>query len=300
MDSRRLHEHLVTLATVPRPCHSKELEAAREYVTRQMEDFGWTVRRHEFSVFNDVGDLNLEEQLHGVNLIATRSDCFQSERPRLCVGAHLDSRPDTPGADDNASAVAVLLEIARLIPSLVPKTAELELELVAFDLEENGMLGGREHARLAKQDGVDLRGMISLEMLGYCDHAKGSQQLPRSLVGLYPDTGDFLAIIGNQNSGELITQFHSGAKSVEELPLETLQVPENGELLQATRLSDHSPFWDAGYSALMITDTSFLRNPHYHQSTDTVDTLDSEFLFQVAKSCLKAIKYLLAAGLSAT
>jgi len=116
------------------------------------------------------------------------------------------------------------------------------------------------------------------------------------LIGLNPDTGDFIAIVGNQNSTPLIATFQQGMENVDGLPVETLQVPENGEMLQATRLSDHSPFWDAGYPAVMITDTSFMRNPHYHQPTDTVDTLDFEFLSKVAQGSLEAIKLILQSG----
>jgi Zn-dependent M28 family amino/carboxypeptidase len=296
-DRSRIEAHLNELTRVPRPCHSDELEAARGYVTRLLEDYGWDVRRHDFEILNDVGELNLGENLRGTNLVATRRGKFDPDRPRLCVGAHLDSRPDTPGADDNASAVAALLEIARLLPATWPDDAPLELELVAFDLEENGMLGGREHARLCKDTNVDLRGMVSLEMLGYCDHAPGSQSLPRTLRGLYPDTGNFIAIIGNQNSTSLIEQFRDGMVQVDALPVETLQVPENGNGLQATRLSDHSPFWDAGYPALMITDTSFMRNPHYHMPSDTVETLDMQFLQLVTEGSVKAVRHLLAQGI---
>ncbi|NQV26794.1 MAG: M28 family peptidase [Rhodopirellula sp.] len=296
-DRSLIETHLRELTKIPRPCHSDELEAARGYVTRLLEDYGWEVRRHDFDVLNDVGELNLGENLHGTNLVATRHGKFDPQRPRLCVGAHLDSRPDTPGADDNASAVAAMLEIARLLPATWPGDAPLELELVAFDLEENGMLGGREHARLSKESDVDLRGMVSLEMLGYCDHTPGSQSLPRILRGLYPDTGNFIAIIGNQNSTSLIEQFGAGMKSVNELPVETLQVPDNGNDLQATRLSDHSPFWDAGFPALMITDTSFMRNPHYHMPSDTIETLDLSFLQLVTEASMMAVRHLVARGL---
>lgn len=301
-DIERIRSHIVELTRVPRPCGSVVLENCRQYVERQLKESGWTVQRHEWSEVNDCGDLNYGERLTGINLIATRANHAPSAatapaRPLLCVGAHLDSRPDTPGADDNASAVAVLLEIARLIESRTPNSDALDLQLVAFDLEENGMLGGREHARQSRASGIDLRGMISLEMLGYCDHRPGSQQLPRSLTGLYPDTGNFIAIIGNQNSTELIEVARQGMSTVSSLPVETLQVPENGTLLQATRLSDHSPFWDAGYPAVMVTDTSFLRNPHYHQPTDTLSTLDLDFLHGVAEGCLNAVRHLLATGL---
>jgi len=295
-----LYSHVEALTRVPRPCHSQELEAARAYVSSNLNESGWQVLRHSFSVENDQGELNYGEQLRGINLIASRPEnSLLATQPRLCVGAHLDSRPDTPGADDNASAIAALLEIARVLHADWPADAQLDLELVAFDLEENGMLGGREHALQTRQSGVDLRGMISLEMLGYCDHTPGSQSLPRALVGLYPDTADFIAIIGNQNSGPLIDGFHSGAVRVDGLPVEKLQVPQNGELLQAVRLSDHSPFWDEGFAALMITDTSFMRNPHYHLPSDTIETLDFDFLQRVAEGSLSAIRNLLVEGLPA-
>jgi Zn-dependent M28 family amino/carboxypeptidase len=294
-DRDRLFEHVERLATVPRPYGSIELEQAQQYVTGQLQASGWNVERRDFDVVNDCGDLNFGETLTGTNLVAThpKSD---SSLSRLIVGAHLDSRPETPGADDNASAVAVLLEIARLMNEAWPQSAQLDLELVAFDLEENGMLGGREHAVACRKAGDDIRGMISLEMLGYCDHARNSQALPRALMGLYPDTADFIAIIGNQNSGELIESIYQGGLPVSDLPLEKLQVPENGNDLQATRLSDHSPFWDEGFAAVMITDTSFLRNPHYHQATDTIDTLDFDFLHLVAEASVLAVRHLLING----
>ncbi len=294
VDTVRLRTHIEQLAHVPRPAESDELERAREYVTDHLQAAGWTVERHVFQVEAE-GDAT--QRLSGISLIAQHADRPLPNRPRFCVGAHLDSRPDSPGADDNASAVAALLEIARLLPADWPDDPQLDLELVAFDLEENGMLGGAEHARLMKDRGVELRGMVSLEMLGYCDHAPGSQALPRSLTGLYPDTGDFIAVVGNQNSGQLIESFAAGMRRVAGLPVETLQVPENGQLLQATRLSDHSPFWDAGYAALMITDTSFLRNPHYHMASDTIETLDMHFLQMVAQGSFEAVRHIVATGL---
>jgi hypothetical protein len=139
--------------------------------------------------------------------------------------------------------------------------------------------------------------MVALEMLGYAVDTPQSQALPRSLVGKYPSVGNWIAVIGNQVSDRLIAVFRDGLKTVPDLPVETLEVPENGNLLQATRLSDHSPFWDAGYPALMITDTAFLRNPHYHMPTDTVDTLNFEFLTQVTEGCLEAVIRILELGI---
>ena len=288
----RLWDDVLYLAECPRPAESPRLSECRQYVRGVLSDFGWSTRDEIFEAQTDDG-----QRLRGVNLIAEHQDHPLLDGPRLCLGAHLDSRPETPGADDNASAVAVMLEIARLISQDWPADSAVGLELVAFDLEELGMLGGAAHAQALRSNGTELRGMVSLEMLGYCDHSPNSQQLPKQLVGLYPDTGNFIAIVGNQNSTELISRFREGMETVDQLPVETLQVPENGNLLQATRLSDHSPFWDEGFPALMITDTSFLRNPHYHTPTDTPDTLDQEFLHLVAEGCLQAVENILRKGL---
>lgn len=291
IDTQRLKRHCEDLCQSIRPAESEALEMARQYVIRELETSGWQIERHPFQAQD-----SMQVRFSGQNLIARHPQLSSPDKPQFCIGAHLDTRPESLGADDNTSAVATLLELGRLLPVLHETSWKWSVELVAFDLEENGMLGGAEHAKRHQTNQTDLRGMVSLEMLGYCDPTPGSQMLPRELVGLYPDTGDFIAVVGNQNSGSLIEIFQSGLKQVPELPVETLQIPQNGEMLQATRLSDHSPFWDAGYPALMITDTSFLRNPHYHQPTDTVDTLDFEFLTKVAQGSLEASRLILRQG----
>ncbi len=285
VDPACLWSHVERLAAEPRPAETEVLESCRAYVTGHLESAGCRVERCRFVV-----DAGREGSLEGVNLVANWPDRFDPDGPRLVVGAHLDSCPGTPGADDNASAVAALLEIARCLGEEWPIDAEVSLELVAFDLEENGMLGGAEHAGQLRDAGVDLVGMVSLEMLGYRDPIPGAQSLPRELRGLYPDTGDFIAVVGNTVSNSLVDGFADGLRTIAGLPVETLVVPGNGEQLQATRLSDHSPFWDAGFRAVMITDTSFMRNPHYHLPTDTPETLDRAFLEEVTCGCLAAIR----------
>jgi aminopeptidase YwaD len=298
VEQERLRRHVMQIAGAPRPAGSPELAAARTYVADMLDDAGWKVSSEAFDAVAETG-----ESLSGVNLIARYKSHLlpagnaSPNGPRFCLGAHLDSREGSPGADDNGSAVAALLEIARLLPERWPAKPAFDLELVAFDLEEYGMLGGRQRAQACRREEIDLRGMVALEMLGYCVHSPRSQALPRSLLGKYPDVGNWIAVIGNQNSEALIAAFRDGLKTVPQLPVETLQVPDNGNWLQATRLSDHSPYWDAGYPALMITDTAFLRNPHYHMPTDTPDTLNFEFLTQVTAGCLEAMVSLLRSGL---
>ena len=292
VDEKLLRQHIQLLTETVRPAESAALERCRQYAAEQFESYGWHVARDEFATESDNG-----KPLTGISLIARRPD-FRADAARFIVGAHIDSREESPGADDNASAVAALLEIARLLPEISTEERALEIELVAFDLEEEGMLGGAWHAKQCRQNAIDLRGMVSLEMLGYCDHTPGSQSLPKQLVGLYPDTGDFIAVIGNQISGDLINSFQKGMQQIDGLPVEKLAVPENGNWLQATRLSDHSPFWDEGFAALMITDTSFMRNPHYHQASDTIETLDFDFLTKVTAGSLQAVSDIVRDGLS--
>jgi len=204
----------------------------------------------------------------------------------IILGAHFDSVEGTPGADDNASGLAVLLEAARLL-----SRARLRSELLfcAFNLEELNMIGSTYFAKKLKAAEVKVEAMISLEMIGYTDPRPGSQKYPIGLSWLYPDRGDFIGVIGNWNSSSLLRRFTRQMRQVPGLPVETLSVPGNGGLVPAVRLSDHSPFWDLGYPALMVTDTSFFRNPHYHGPRDTLDTLNLDFMAKVCAGVIRGV-----------
>jgi hypothetical protein len=155
------------------------------------------------------------------------------------------------------------------------------------------MLGSAAHAAGLNDT---LRGMISLEMLGYADRRPGSQHLPEHLIGLYPDVGDFIGVVGNEASRTLLNDWVAGFKLVPNLPVEALAVPGRGEELAEARLSDHSSFWDRDLPALMVTDTSFFRNPHYHRPGDMPETLDYAFLARVAAGVQMAVYRLLRNG----
>lgn len=290
-------EHVLWLASEPRPAESDRLEECRRYCERHLSAAGWSIQRQPFSASD-----SSQRELNGINLVARRSalETVAADRPVFVLGAHLDSKAETPGADDNATAVAVLLETARVLADQLSndawQQAAVDLELVVFDLEEHGMLGGAFHANNCRLAERNLCGMVSLEMLGYCSHEPGSQSMPEQLQGIYPDVGNFIGVVGNQNSSQLLQHFGSAFESITELPHESLQVPDNGLPVPPTRLSDHSPFWDAGYPALMITDTSFMRNPHYHLASDTPDTLDPEFLNKVKDGVIVAMRRMLQAG----
>ena len=289
-DIERIWQHVEWIAAEPRYAESDRLEQCRDYCERHLMESGWIVERRPFSA-ND----QMLRSTSGINIVARRNSSAVADSGVFVLGAHLDSRENTPGADDNASAVAVLLETARLLgtENMAAVPQGVDLELVVFDLEELGMLGGAFHADSCRQQNRSLLGMVSLEMLGYCSHEPGSQTLPDGLQGIYSDVGNFIAVVGNQNSGDLIQHFADAFQRVDQLPCESLQVPDNGLPIPPTRLSDHSPFWDAGFPALMITDTSFLRNPHYHEPSDTPETLDRNFLHKVAEGVLHAVSGLM-------
>jgi Zn-dependent M28 family amino/carboxypeptidase len=284
----RLRRHVEVLAASPRPPDSPAHRRAREYIAGHLARAGFSVQEDSHSRGGD----------RCINLLTTPFP-EQPDLPLVVVGAHYDSLSVTPGADDNASAVAALLELAawcRDPPGARPGDApRARLQLAAYDLEEAGLVGSSFHARHLRKSGASVRGMISLEMLGYTDARPGSQNLPPGLRGLYPDVGNFIGVCGNERSRGLVETTTAGLKTVAALPVEFIVVPGAGGLLPEVRLSDHSAFWDQGFRALMITDTSFFRNPHYHQATDTPDTLDYPFLARVAAGVCAAVRRLLQA-----
>ena len=208
--------------------------------------------------------------------------------PPIVIGAHYDTVPGSPGADDNATGVAVLLELARDIAS---GPLKYPVQLVAFDMEEYGYLGSSHHAAKYKQQQESIRLMISLEMLGYCNHNPNSQSYPAGLKYFYPNSGDFIALIGTLRTvPDLINLSGKIRKSGQ--PCEWLPVPNRGLMVPDTRRSDHVPFWDNGYPAIMVTDTANMRNPHYHRGSDRIETLDLDFLAGVCQGLVEAIRYI--------
>jgi Zn-dependent M28 family amino/carboxypeptidase len=208
--------------------------------------------------------------------------------PPILIGAHYDAVPGSPGADDNATGLAVLLELAAAFANL---PLSYPLKLIAFDLEEYGLLGSRAYAETLRQQKQAVRLMISLEMLGYCDATPGSQIYPPGLKYLYPNRGDFIGLIGNwQTLPDLLRLSHAIRKTGQ--PCEWLPAGASGKIVPDTRRSDHAPFWDLGYRALMVTDTANLRNPHYHQSSDRIETLDLDFLTRVCQGLITGLRAL--------
>ncbi len=212
---------------------------------------------------------------------------------RILVGAHFDTVSGTPGADDNASGVAVLLELARLASKLDPRRT---IEFVGFNLEEpqdrvgTYRVGSSRFAEAARKQGLRYDGALVLEMVGYTDASPGSQKVPPLVFKRVPRSGTFLAAVGDGRSRRLLRSFERSAQAhVPDLTVVTYRTRLRGWALPLTRLSDNASFWDRRYPSLMITDTAFLRNPHYHRVSDRAETLDYDFMKRVTQSVLAAI-----------
>jgi hypothetical protein len=275
VDRERLSRNLQTIIGERSPLgNRRHLATVGNFIEAEFQSYGMAVERDFFSW--------LGETFH--NVIA-RFPRPASDRC-VIVGAHFDSVVDTPGADDNASGVVVLLETARLLSH-----AQLDSQVLicAFNLEELNMIGSTAFAKKLKAAGASIEGMISLEMIGYTDLRPGSQKLPVGLSRFYPDRGDFIGVIGNWKSKRVLQILSVAMRAVPDLPVETLSVPSNGMVIPAVRLSDHAPFWDLGYPAVMVTDTSFYRNPHYHAATDTIETLNIEFMAKVCEGVARGV-----------
>jgi Zn-dependent M28 family amino/carboxypeptidase len=242
------------------------LEEAAQYIKREFLKAGLEVREDHFEW----------EGKSYKNIVAEKRGIISPHRV-LILGAHYDTVPGSPGADDNASAVAVLLEVARNIQA-VP--LESTVRLIAFSLEEYDFAGSTHYVNGLSMGGDEILGMISVEMVGF---TSPKQNYPSYLdPKQYPNVGDFVAIVGNERSKKLLERVcQSFRTNVPKLPLEFLIVPGNGEGMEEVRLSDHSAFWNQGVPALMVTDTGFLRNPNYHLASDRIETLNFGFMQKV-------------------
>ncbi|MGF1569308.1 MAG: M20/M25/M40 family metallo-hydrolase [Nodosilinea sp.] len=245
----------------------------QQYIQQELSQFG-AVERHDFP-YEGKSYTNWGLSLPG-----------QTAGPPIVIGAHYDSVPGSPGADDNATGVAALLELARAFAADPPRSP---LRLVAFDLEEYGMVGSRHYAQDFYGQHQPLRLMLSLEMLGYCCQTPNSQAYPPGLEKIYPNRGNFIAQVGPWLAVADMVRLWWGFRAAG-VRSQWLPVVGQGYRVPDTRLSDHSPFWDLGYPAIMITDTAFMRNPHYHQPTDTLETLDLKFLTQVCHGLMSGLR----------
>ena len=282
---QQLRDHLqaLTVAIGERSIYLPDnLKKTADYIKKFYQDIGVGVQGQAYSYM----DLPME------NIVAEISSGGRAQR-RFLVGAHYDSVAGTVGADDNASAIAVQLEVARYLNKLiVEEKPDLSVKFVSFAMEEPPVygtrhMGSRVYAKMARRQKEKIDGMICLEMVGYSCHEPGCQGYPFPLMFMnYPKQGNFIGIVNNFKSRQLARQMTAQFQNNQQLPVVRLTVPLNGWILPAVRLSDHASFWDQGFKAVMVTDSAFFRNPHYHTAADTMDKLDYEFMAELVESLL--------------
>ena len=273
---------LIGPRTLERP---KTIQATLGYIKGQWSGMGYPVRDESYEAMGE----------KATNLVVEKQGTKQADEIVL-LGAHYDTVWSTPGADDNASGVAVMIEVSRLLND---HCGTRSARYVAFACEEMPYfslhaMGSQYHARQSRKRNEKLVGMLCLEMLGYFRDELGSQQVPASIPQIlhrfFPKRGNFLAAVGNLPSWKLNWAFRRGFKCGSQLPLFSIVLPEK---ISEIRRSDNSSFWDQGYPALMLTDTSFLRNPNYHRQSDTPETLDYTRMTEVTLGVAAAMKRLL-------
>jgi Zn-dependent M28 family amino/carboxypeptidase len=245
------------------------LDKAADYIESAFQARGYEVRRQTYSCYSKSVS----------NLIAEKTG---SEEGTVVIGAHYDTVPGTPGADDNASGVAGMLELARLHKASSNKK---RLIFIAFVNEESPCFGSHNmgsmvYAKYLRDGKVSVDVMISLEMIGYF-RQEPIQEYPLPCMRLfYPKTADFIGVVGNFHSSKYVSFLKKGIRKHSSINARSLTAPE---YLGGIRLSDNSSFWHHGYRAVMVTDTSFFRNKNYHQETDTIDTLNFGAMVEVVK-----------------
>ncbi len=280
--SRNLETHVGHLAgEIGERNFSKpgRLGAAAAYIESTFESMGYPVKAQSFGDGN-LAFTNLEVRIPGTD----RQDEI------VVVGAHYDTVIGSPGADDNASGIAGLIEIARLLRH---KSLSRTVHLVAFTNEEqpfthSDLMGSVVYARRARGNDDVVVGMLSLESLGYYSDEPGSQDYPPPLSWFYPDVASFIAFVGNLRSRHLVRRSIASFRRHARFPSEGIAAPDF--LVEDVRRSDHASFWAQGYPALMVTDTAPFRNPHYHKSSDTPDQVNFDHLTRVVIGLSKVVE----------
>ena len=253
----------------------RSLDEAAEYIETTLATVGYSVQRQTFGCYGkSVSNLIAEKSGKGDGVVV--------------IGAHYDTVPGSPGADDNASAVAVMIEAARLSREIPIKK---NLTFVAFANEEppcfgSPNMGSMVYAKSLKRSGVALDVMICLEMLGYFRKDERQKYPFPGMELIYPKTADFLAVVGNFGSRRYVSSLKRGIKRNAAIDVRALVAPEQ---VAGINRSDHSAFWHHGFRALMVTDTAFFRNKNYHQESDTIDTLNFNSMSEVVKGLCYAL-----------
>ena len=280
-DTARLRQHLLFLTTTPQPRnyrHPAVLDSVAAYLTQQLRAAG----------AQEVGEQPYEVQGRSYrNVLASFGP---AEGPRLIIGAHYDVCGEQPGADDNGTGVAALLELARLLGQ--QGGLPYRIDLVAYTLEEppffrTPQMGSYVHAAALKAAGVPVRGMVALEMLGYYDDRRGSQYYPIwPLKFIYGSRGNYVTVAQRFGNGRFGRRFARRYRQAAALPVKRFKAPA---WLPGIDFSDHLNYWKFHYPAVLLTDTAFYRNRRYHQAGDTLARLDTRRLGLVVDALLATV-----------
>lgn len=276
-DKLRQHVDMLSETLHPRDwTYTANLDKCADYIAEHFRDAGALV---EFQPFNVYG----KEYRNVIGRFGS------GKQRKIIIGAHYDAYMGSPGADDNASGVAALIELARLLGQTRP---EIEIELVGFVLEEppyfrTPHMGSAVHAESIAHEKERIIGMISLEMVGYFSDERWSQKYPLPFLYLfYPTRANFIGIVGRWDQGRWVRQLKAGMQGATSLPVRSIRAPS---FIPGVDFSDHMNYWPHGINAMMITDTAFYRNPYYHTSRDTADTLDYQRMAKVVVALFEAI-----------
>ncbi len=282
VDPQLLKSHVVMLSeTLPaRGGFEKSLSPTLEWIEQQIQPFGKSTRQSY-----KAGDENFYNILLDFGPTSTQSDEI------IIVGAHYDTAHSYPGADDNGSGVAALIELARLL-SKHEASLTSHIQLAFYSLEEppyfrTKKMGSFIHASRLKEKQQKIKVMIALDMIGYFSDEKNSQHFPIPFMDkFYSDRGNFIAVVGNLSNMFTVRNVKKGMLSATELPIYSINAPT---LIQGIDFSDHLNFWHFGYPAVLITDTSFMRNTAYHTEKDKADRLDYAKMAEVVKGLYQAV-----------
>lgn len=255
----------------------RSLGEAAEYISANFRESGLALRREPYTL-EGKEVVNVEGEVKGVS----------APGEIVIIGAHYDSVPGTVGANDNASGVAAVLELARQFGKAKP---ERTLRFVAFVNEEppwflGESMGSLVYARRAKERGEKIVAMLSVETIGYYSDKPKSQKYPSPLNAFYPDTGNFIGFVSDWSSRSLLKKAIGVFRKSTKFPSEGVAAPA---AIPGIGWSDHWPFWQVGYPAIMITDTAPFRYPHYHEASDTPDRLDYDRMSRVVNGIAKVV-----------
>jgi Zn-dependent M28 family amino/carboxypeptidase len=245
------------------------LSQAAEYIESVLTSYGYEVWRQTYTCYRkSVSNLIVEKK--------------GNDEEVLIIGAHYDTVPGTPGADDNASGLAGLLELARLHQ---PCSNKKTLVFAAFANEEppcfgSPHMGSMVYAKHLRDQKTPVEVMISLEMIGYFSKEAIQRYPLPGMAFFYPKTGDYIGVVGNFHSFKYVSLFKRGIRRYSRINSRSLTAPE---FFGGINLSDNYAFWHHGFRAIMITDTSFFRNRNYHLERDTIDTLHFEQMAEVVR-----------------